>query len=96
LLSILSNTIGQNNLGELYDDLKCDGQFMQVLAILMIETKQSLTLITFFKIFHEILLGPEAEKLLHLLMASLNSTFEKGFHSNTGFEEISSNILILT
>jgi len=71
------------------NDLKCDGQyprFMQALAILMIETKQLSTLITCFKIFYEILLRPKAEELLHLL---------ESFYSDTGFERILSNILML-
>jgi len=60
--------------------------------MLIIEVKQSLLLIICFRIFHEILSSSGADELLHLLMAFLNFSFEKGFHMEIGFEEISSNI----
>jgi len=63
--------------------------------MLIIEVKQSLLLIIHFRIFHEILSSPEANELLYLLMAFLNSSFQKGFHMETSFEEISSNISML-
>ena len=84
------NTIGQNNLDELYNDLfsleiiidvnvlKYNSQcskLIQTLAMLIIEFKQTSPLIIYLRIFHEILLSPGADKLLHLLMVSLNSSF---------------------
>ena len=59
------------------DDLKCEGQYprlMQALAMLIIEIKQSLSLIIHFMIFYKILSGLEADELLYLLMAFLNTT----------------------
>ena len=108
--SILSSTIKQKDLGESYNDLfsfgiiidvnvlKCKGQcpkLIWTLAMLIIELKHISSLIICLSIFHEILLGPGADELLHLLMAFLNSSLENGFHSETGFKGISSNISIL-
>ena len=80
------------------NNLKYKGQcprLIQALAMLIIKVKQLLLLIIHFRIFHEILSSPGADELLYLLMAFLNSSFEKGFYMKTGFEEILSNILIL-
>jgi len=110
LPSVLSNIIGQKNLGESYNDLfdlemiidvndlKYKGQcpkLIQTLVMLIMEIKQSLSLIIHLRIFHKILSGLGADESLHFLMAFLNSSFKKGFQSETGFKEISFNILIL-
>jgi len=57
---------------------------------------QNSSLINLLRSLHEILSGPGADKLLHLLIALLNSSFEKGAYSETGFDGISSKILVLT
>jgi len=106
----LSSTIKQKDLDELYNDLfgfgiiidvnvlKCKDQcpkLIQALAILITELKHISSLIICLSIFYEILSGPGADELLHLLMAFLNSSLENGFYSETGFKGISSNISIL-
>ena len=107
---MFKSTIGQNDLGELYDNLfslgiiididvlKCKDQclkLIQALAMLIIKFKHISSLIICLRNFHKILLGLGADELLHLLIASLNSSFEKGFHLETSFKEISSKISIL-
>ena len=106
LLSMLSSMIGQKDLDESYNDLfgfgiiidinvlKCKGQcpkLIQTLAMLIIEFKHTSSFIIHLRIFHKILSGLGANELLHLPMTSLNSSFEKCFHSETDFEGISSN-----
>ena len=110
LPSVLSNTIGWKDLGELYDDLfslgmiidvndlKCKDKcpkLIQALAMLIMEVKQSSSLIIHLKIFHKILSSLGADKSLYLLIAFLNSYFKKDFQSQTGFEGILFNISIL-
>ena len=78
---MFNNTIGWKNLGELYDnlfglgmtidvdDLKCKGQcsrLIQVLAMLTIEIKQTLSLIIYLRILHEILSSLRVDKVLQL------------------------------
>ena len=75
------------------DDLKCNGQcpkLMHILAILTMFPKHSSSLTIILRCFHEILLGPEADKLLHLSMALVNSFLEKGLHRDDSLVGISS------
>jgi len=60
------------------------------------EIKQNSSLINLLRSLYENLSGPEADKPLYLLIALLNSSFEKDAHSETGFDGISSKILVLT
>ena len=64
--------------------------------MLIMNIKQNSSLINLLRSLHEILSGPEANKPLHLLIALLNFSFEKGAHSETGFDGISSKILVST
>lgn len=92
ILRVLRRTIGQKDLEKLYDilfgfriiievdTLKYDSQCLrlkQTLAMLIMEVKHELLLIILLRTFQEILSGPRANKLLHLLMVALNSSFKK-------------------
>ena len=48
------------------------------------------------KFFHNILFRPNVDELLYLAIALLNSSVEKGAHSNTNLNKISFKILVLT
>jgi len=61
-----------------------------MLAILTMFPKHSSSLTIILRYFHEILLGSGADKLLHVLMALINSFLEKGLHRNDGLVGISS------
>ena len=62
----------------------------------MMLRRHLLSSMTTFRYFYKIWFGFKADKLLHLLMAFLNSFLEKGSHSMVDFDEISSNRLGLT
>jgi len=57
---------------------------MQVLAMLIIFPKHSLSLMIALRYFYEILLGLRADILLYLSMALVNFLFEKGGHIDMG------------
>ena len=66
------------------DTLKCNSQcpkLIQALVMLTIISKHLLFLTTHSRCFHEILSGPGADELLHLLIVIINSFLEKEFHS---------------
>jgi len=69
---------------------------MQILMMLIIEFKQNLLLINLLKSLHEILSSLEADKLLYLLIALLNSSFEKYVHLAIVLDRILSKMLVLT
>ena len=54
-------------------------------------SKYLLSLITSLRCFYKILSGLGADKLLYLLMAIVNYSFEKEFHSEYELEESFSN-----
>jgi len=54
--------------------------------MLIIEIKQNLLLIKFLRSLYKILSSPEADELLYLLIAVLNSFFENGSHLEIGLE----------
>jgi len=56
--------------------------------------KHKLSLTTYLRCFHETVSGPGINKLLHFMIALLNSSFNKDVHSN--LEGISSKTLILS
>ena len=90
--SIFNNTMDQNILGELYEALldfgmiidnnilKCNSQcpkLIHVLAILTILIKHVLSLTIVLRYFYNTLSGLGVDKLLHLVIAFLNSSVEK-------------------
>jgi len=77
LQSMFSSIIGQKDLGDLYDDLFSFGIIINV---------NVLKLITLLRSLYKILSSQEADELLYLLIAVLNSFFENGFHSEIGLE----------
>ena len=108
--NVLSKTMGWKDLGESYDslfgfgitivvdDLKCNGHqpiSKHVLAIFMILPRQTLLLIINLRWDQESLSGSGANKLLHLAMAFVNYSLEKGSHSLADLSWTSSRILIL-
>ena len=68
---------------------------MYILAILIIFFKQLISLTTALRCFHKTLLGPGADKLLHLLIALVNSSFKKEGQIDNSFNEISFKIFML-
>jgi len=54
--------------------------------MLMIFSKHLLSLTISLRCFYEILYGPEADELLHLLRAIVNSSLEKEFHDKGSLE----------
>ena len=103
---VLSNTIGQNDLGKLYesllgleiitvvDILKWDSQWhklIHTLAISMSLTMHSLFLTILLMCLHDSLSGPRVEELLYLLMVLMSSSLEKRAHIVTSLPGISSN-----
>ena len=66
------------------------------LAILIMKFKQNLSLINILRSLHEILSGLGADKLLHLLITLLNSSFKKSAYSETGLDRILSKMSVLT
>jgi len=110
LLRVLKRTIGQKDLEKLdilfgfriiieVDTLKCNSQYLrlkQALAMLIMGVKHELSLIILLRTFQEILSSPGADKLLHLLMVALNSSFKKEPQSKVGLELILSKMSILT
>ena len=73
------------------NDLKYNGQcpkLMYILAILIKFFKHSVFLTITLKCFHKILSGLKVDKLLHLLIALVNSLFEKGGYINDSFNKI--------
>ena len=77
--------------------LKYNSQYpksIHILAILMIFFKQSIYLTT-LRYFHEELSRLRVDKLLHLLMALVNSSFEKGGQINDSFNRILFKMFIL-
>ena len=76
------------------DALKWDGQWpklIHILAILTMFSKYLSSLMISLRCFHEILSSPGADKLLHLLIAIMNSSLEKGFHIEYSLEVSSFN-----
>jgi len=76
------------------DVLKYDDQYsilMQVLAMLATLRRHLLFSIMTFRYFYVMWSKPREDKLLHLLMAFLNSFLEKGSQTIVGFKGISSN-----
>jgi len=76
------------------DALKYNGQYSRLIHILVMLTmfsKYLLSLTISLRCFHEILSSPEADKLLHLLMAIMNFFLEKKFHNKYSLEGSSSN-----
>ena len=57
--------------------------------------KHELSLITYLRYFHETLFGPSIDESLYYNIVILNSSLEKGSHSNISLEESSSKMLIL-
>ena len=109
--TVLRRTIGLNTLGKSYnflfglgmiimvDLLKCEGQYpnsIHVLVILMMILRQSSSLRIILRWLYDNLSGPRAEELLQLIIASLNSSFEKAGQGNVGSSTILSRILTLT
>jgi len=108
---MLSNTMGQNNLGELYEVLlglemmtvdnilKCDGQWpksIHTLAISISLLVHSSSLMIFLRCLQDSLSDPGADKLLQLLIVLKSSFFEKGAYVIVSLLKISSNRQILT
>ena len=56
--------------------------------------KQNLSLINLLRSLHEILSSLGADKLLHLLIILLNSSFKKGAYLETDLDKISSKISV--
>jgi len=80
------------------EDLKYNSQCpksIHTLAILMIFFKKPISLTTTLRYFHEALSRPRVDKLLYLLMALVNSSFEKGGQINDSFNSISFKMFIL-
>ena len=111
LLVVLSSTMGQNNLGELYDVLlglgmitidnilKWVGQcpkFIQVLAISISLLVHSLFLVISLRCLQDNLSSPGVDKLLQPLMVLKSFFFEKETHVIISLLEISSNRLMST
>ena len=59
-------------------------------------SKHLLFLMTSLRCFHEILSSPEANELLYLLIAIINSFLEKEFHNKYCLDESFSNKDLLT
>ena len=111
LLVVLSNVIGQNNLGKLYEVLLClgimtgidilkwDGQWpklIHTLVILISLIMHSLFLTNFLICLQDNLSSPGVKEVLHFVMVLMSSSFEKGIHFVIFLLGISSNRLILT
>ena len=76
------------------NSLKCDGQCSKLIQALVMFTmllKHLSSLMTHLRCFHDILSGPEADKLLHLLIAILNSSLKKEFYGKYCFDRSFSN-----
>ena len=111
LLVVLSSTMGQNDLGKLYEVLlglgiitinnilKWNGQkpkLIHALAISISLLVYSSSLIISLRYLQNSLSDPEVNKLLQLSMALKSSFFEKEAHVVVSLVEISSKRLILT
>jgi len=111
LPSMFSRTIGLKNLGKLYnnlfgleiiivvDFLKWFGQYpklIQVFAIPMMLTRQSSCFRTDLRWFQDNLSRPRVDKLLQLLIAILNFSFENRDQLEMGLLPILSRILMST
>ena len=76
------------------DILKWNNQcpkLIQVLVMLILLSKYLSSPTTNSRYFHKILSGPEADKLLYLLIAIINYFLEKEFHDEYCLNESSSN-----
>ena len=108
---VLSNTIGQKDLGKLYDsllglemitvddNLKWFGQYpksMHILAILMTLVIQTLSLRMNLRCLHDSLSGSGVDELLQLSNVILNSSLEKGAYIDVCLFLISSKMLVST
>jgi len=108
---VLSNTIGQKDLGESYDgllglgmitvddNLEWFGQYpklMHALAILMTLVIQTSSLRMDLGCLHNSLSGPEVDELLQLPNVILNSSLEKGAYVDVCLFSISSRMLVST
>ena len=67
-----------------------------MLVMLTMFFKHSTSLTIALRCFYETLLGLEVNELLHLLMALINSLFEKEGQYKKGFKVILSKIFMLT
>jgi len=67
-----------------------------VLAILTMFSKHLLSLTITLRCFHEILLRPKADELLHLLITLVNSFLEKRLYNNDSLVGISSSNDVFT
>ena len=77
------------------EDLKYDSHkpsSKHALAILIIFPRHASLLMIYLRWLQDSLSGSGADKLLHLLMAFVNSPFENGGYSSDGLSEISSEI----
>jgi len=68
---------------------------MHVLAILTKFFKHSVFLTTILRYFYKTLSKPRVDELLYLLVALVNSSFEKGDSINNSFDESLFKILVL-
>ena len=64
--------------------------------MLIMEFKQNLLLINLLRSLYKILFSLEADKLLYLLIALLNSSFKKDAYLETSFDGILSKMSVLT
>jgi len=80
------------------DDLKCNDQCsksMHALAILTKFFKHSVFLTTTLRYFYKTISRPRVDELLYLLVALVNSSFEKGGSVNDSFDKSLSKTLVL-
>ena len=80
------------------DDLKCNDQCsksMHALAILTKFFKHSVFLTTTLRYFYKTISGPRVDELLYLLVALVNSSFEKEGSVNDSFDKSLSKTLVL-
>ena len=69
---------------------------IHTLVILMMLRRHLSSFITAFRYFHEIWSGLEADKLLYLLMALLNSFLEKGRFQWNFIQQAGINLMVLS
>ena len=106
--NVLRRTMGLNDFRELYDfllglrmmivneDLKCDSynpNIKHASVILMIFSRHTSSLMIYLKWLYESLSGLGVDKLLHLAMDLMNSSFEKDGQHLDGLSGISSKML---
>jgi len=104
---VLRSTIGLKDLGKLYNTLlgfgitmvieflKWLGQYLILIYVLAMVTmffKHILSLMTRLRCSHDNLSGPEADELLHLTIALVNSSSENNDHEADWYEFSSFNM----